>query len=423
MPLINKVNLRVWNKMAHFSRTKLVVIASFGLLLFLLGGCASTKGGKLPTEKNREAAIRVFQEGVELLYLDNEAALDKFDEASAIDPSFFPAFFDAGVALEALGKLEDASKRYEACLAIQKEQENCLSNLLLVKAKLNQTEDARNLLQRYLTESKDAPFAMAAAAELALYEKNYADAEKWARQVLEREAENVRALYVMARVFYAKKRFYAAKWVLKNALEIAPSHGGLYLILGHVYMALDLVQDALDAYALAMKYQPTDEALESYGLLLLKRGRAKEALPILKRLSEMRPEVERNFLHLGNAYFANNLFDEAKAAYDKARLLNPEDKDVLFNLGLLFLNLKPKDVPEIERLKTAQGYFKSCLEPKDVPKERVKEAEGYLKTLERKIESEEYREQAEKEAAERAKEESSEPEKNDTGAPEGQGNE
>jgi len=383
------------------------VLTLIAMAMVLVPGCAGTKGAiKAPSKDTREAALKEFKEGAELLYVNNEAAREKFDRAADIDPSFFAAFYNAGVAFEAMGKLNEAASRYESCLAIKKDQGSCLSNLLLVMAKLDQMDKAKNLADRYLHEYKDAPFAYVAAAELALFEKNYQQAEIWARQAIERNPENVQALYVMARVFYAEKQWYAAKFVVKNALELAPSHGGLYLLLGHIYVALDQLHDAIDAYANAVKYQPTEEALESYGLLLLRRGRAKEALPILKRLVEIRPEIERNYLHLGNAYLANNLFDEAREAYFKALALNPDDKDIYFNLGILFLNLKPKDVPEIDRLKTSEGYFRTYLETPGLSSARVKEVEGYLSSLKNKIELEEYAAQAEKEAAEeRAKEE------------------
>jgi tetratricopeptide (TPR) repeat protein len=367
----------------------------------LISGCASLKGGKrLSPVEQRDRALKIFKEGSDLLYLDSPQALNKFDEASAIDPSFFQAFYNAGVALEAMGKLKDAALRYEACLEVNKEQGSCLTNLLLVRAKTDELKRAHDLIHKYLEDYPNKAFALTAAAELAIYEKDYGRAEQLARAVIEREADNIQALYTMARIFYAQKRFSAAKWVVKNALELAPSHGGLYVLLGHINMALSHMHDALDAYEQAVKFQPNEEALENYGLLLLRLGKASEALPILKRLSLIRPDVARNYLHLGNAYFANHLFDESREAYLKVVELDPSFKDINLNLGMLYLNLKPKDLQDLDRFKVALDYFKSYLDQKTIPGDRLKEVEGYMDTIRQKIELLEYAAQAEKEAKE-----------------------
>lgn len=383
-------------------RTLFYIAFALGTVFFT--SCATTKRVKLPASateaEKREAALKLFKEGSDLLFVNNQEALAKFDNASELDPTLTPAFYNAGVALEALDRLKDASSRYERCLAQKKEDQSCLGNLLLVKAKLNSLSESKALSEEYLTSYPSKPFALVAAAELALYEKDYEKASKLAHEVLEREADNVQAQYVMARVFYERKQFKAAKWVIKNALELAPSHGGLHLVLGHTDMALGLMHDAMDDYRAAVKFHPTEEALESEALLLLKRGQSQEALEVFKKIVALRPKEYRNYLNLGNAYFANKLFEEAKESYLKALALKPEDKDIYFSLGLLFFNLKPKDMSEIERFKTAKGYFKSYLEGSSVNKERIKEVEDYLAKIEQKIEAEEYSQQVEKEAQE-----------------------
>lgn len=384
-----------------------LVLASLAAGVLLMSGCAGTKAAKKDTLgvkeedlEKKEAAAKVFKEGADLLFVDNQQAVSKFDRASEIDPSLIAAYFNAGVGLEALGNLPEAQKRYEACLVVNKSESSCLENLLLVKAKSGDTEGANALALSYLTEFPQTPFALVAAAKLAFFKKDYVTAEKLAREAIEREAENIEALFVMARIFYERKEYAAAKWVLKNALELAPSHGGLHLTLGHTEMALGLLHDALDSYALAVEYLPTEEALESYGLLLLKRGRVTEALPVLKRLVELRPLDARGHMHLGNAYMANKMFDEAKASYLRVFEINPEEKDVNFNLGLLFYDLKPKEVKELDRLKTARDYFKAYVDKGGIPKDRLTEVNDYLKILNQKIEMEEYAAQSAKEAEE-----------------------
>jgi tetratricopeptide (TPR) repeat protein len=394
-----KINLkkkeRIFN-MPYFSLKKygqnfflLVVACGF----ILLAGCSTRKAivkkdGLSP--KDSENAVELFKEGASLLYVDNNSALEKFDMARKLDPNLIAAHFNAGVALEALSMYEQALQRYEDCLAIRKEQPYCLANLLLVMAKVGKINEAKLLAAQYVQEYSSQAFPKAALAKLLLFLKDFLQAEKLAREAIELDADNVEALFVMARIFYERKQHVAAKWTIKNALEVAPSHGGLYLLLGHIEKALDLFSDALDAYALAVKFQPTREALENYGLLLLKRGRSLDALQVLQRLVEIYPANFSNYLHLGNAYTVNAMFEEAKTAYLQALELEPDSKDVIFNLGLLYFDLKPDGMSELERLTTARSYLNFYLEKKDLSSEQVKEANEYLKEINRKIEIEEY---------------------------------
>lgn len=384
--------------MANFAYS--YVLTAMAVAMLALSGCAGKKGlvresisANASDDEKKEFALKLFKQGAEVLFTDNQTALARFDQAREVDPTLIAAHFNAGVALEAQGQLPEAILRYEACLAVSKDEANCLDNLIVAMAKLGQVDEAAAKVEQYLNEAPEAPFAMVAAAKLALVRKDYARAERYARMAIERDAENVEALFVMATVFYERAQYPAAKWTLKNALEVAPSHGGLHLLLGHTDMALNLMHDALDSYALAVKAQPTDEALESYGLLLLKRGRVADALPVLKRLVELYPDDARNHLHLGNAYLANKMFDEAKASYLVVLEKNPEDGEANFNLGLLYFDMKPKGMAELDRLKTAKTYFEAFLQKAGQAKsrqEQVKEAKDYLRTLAQKIEMEEY---------------------------------
>lgn len=405
--------------MAH--RILLYVFALMTALGF--SGCSSKKGfvkddvaGASDAEK-QIIAMKLFKEGAELLYQDDQAALTKFDQAREVDPTLIPAHFNAGVALVALGQLDDALIRYEACLAQDRQQAACFDNWVVVKAHLQQFDDAEARVEQYLLEFPEAPFAMVSAAKLALIRADYSRAERYARLAIEREAENVEALFVMARIFYERKQYPAAKWVLKNALEVAPAHGNLHLLLGHTESALGLLHDALDSYALAVKAEPNEEALESYGLLLLKRGRVVESLPILKRLAELRPNQARHHLHLGNAYMANKMFDEAKSSYLVAVEKNPDDLDVNFNLGLLYFDLKPKELAEIDRLKMAKSYFEAYLKKTGLSKDRQAEVKEYLRLVNQKIEMEEYAAESAKAAAEEATDEEEEPQEEENQPP------
>lgn len=379
----------------------------FSLVLLVANGCVSTNGARhidvsgLGEGDRKAIALAKFKEGAELLWLDTQTAANLFLEAIEYDPELMPAYYNAGVAEEALRNYDAAQKDYEACLSKVKEQSACFENLLLVLLKKGEKERAKQVADDYFKEYPDAAFVQVGLAKVALVEKDLKLAESHARSALELDSDNVEALLVMARIYFDRGEYYAAKWVAKNALELAPEHGGLYLILGDTQEKLDLLHDAMDAYENAVKFFPNEESLERYGLLLLSRGKVAEALKIFERLTKLRPDTYRNWLHLGNAELANKHFKEAKSAYEKALQLKKDATEINFNLALLYVDLKPEGVSDLERQKAARGYFNAFLAAPGKAADRIPEAEKQRKALTEKIE---YAETVAKEEEEMAKE-------------------
>jgi tetratricopeptide (TPR) repeat protein len=412
------------NKIKNSSRP----FQSLALLLFVIlnAACASQKGLIKPDKNynDKEMALLVFKEGAEALYKDNQLALEKFNQAKELDKTLLAAFYNAALAYEQLNLLEEASSNYELCLNINPQDSNCLNNLLLIKYKLTQVTYCEDLVNKYLTDFPEVAFPKVLAAKLAYLKNDLVTAEKYARLAIELETENVEALYTMLRIFYDTKQYAAAKFVAKNALAIAPAHGGLNRYQGHTFLALELHHDALDSYEKATKYEPIAESLESYGLLLLQRGKAKEGLEQIEKLAALNPQDPINQLLLGNAYTANKKLSEAVAAYEKALVLKPEDKSPRFNLGLLYFDFKQEELNDLDRFKLSADNFKEFLTQPDLSKEKIDETNKYLKTLAEKIEmeqpavSEEPEESEEEPKEEEKSDETTESEPNEEGKPE-----
>jgi tetratricopeptide (TPR) repeat protein len=356
------------------------------LLLLLLSGCTHKKimlkADQLePREEDSAQALEFFEEGERLLFNDNKEALLNFKKALKNNPHFIAAYYNAGLALEALGDDKEAQYYYERCLELNKNQQKCLENLVLIKHRLNDESGALSLLERYKSH-------YLAHANYAFVKDDLVQAEHYARLALENDAENVEALHVMARIFYKRKSFAAAKWALKNALDYAPSHGGLYLSLGHVNKDLGLLDESLDAYALAAKYLPREEALQSYGLMLLRMGHIDQSIQVLTKVISQWPSDYRHYLHLGNAYLGQKNPQEAYKYYMQAHKINPNDKDILFNIGILLLDNKLEDISNLDRYIKSQEYFKSYVDQKNLSTDRISEVNKYLEMLETKIEIE-----------------------------------
>lgn len=364
---------------------KIVILA-----LLLLNGCVKRSVVKLEASpESRRKALEIFKEGMDLLYVDNESALNKFSTAHELDNQLVAAYYNAALAAHMLDKLDISEHKYEQCLEIKSDQPQCFLNLIEIKQQLNKEAEIKSLIAEYEKKYPEVLFWRIASAKVAVWKKKFSLAQKLLREVIAIDAENIQSLYLISQIFYEQKKYDAAMWVVKNALEHAPSHGGFHMLLGHLYKAKGQMLDALDSYSLAVKFQPTAEVLASYGALLMKQGRNEESLPILIRLKELYPNDSAITLNLGNAYMNNKMFVEAKKMYEQSLKLDPNDLSANFNLGLLYLEQKPKEVQELERLKVAKKYFDTYLEKGDPSSNKTEETTGYIELLSEKIEFEE----------------------------------
>jgi protein O-mannosyl-transferase len=69
---------------------------------------------------------------------------------------------------------------------------------------------------------------------------------------------------------------------------------------------------------------------------VLKNAKMKEAITHILRATEIHPTYKNPYLLLGNAYFYSNEFDKAIQAYQSALKLDPNYKDALKNLQLVY---------------------------------------------------------------------------------------
>ncbi|MHA7629023.1 tetratricopeptide repeat protein [Corallococcus sp. M7] len=116
---------------------------------------------------------------------------------------------------------------------------------------------------------------------------------------------------------------------------------------------------------------------------------------------------------MGNAYRGEGDFPRALAEYERVLQLQPDAKDVYFNLGLLHLDLEPAGMDALERLQKAASFLEQY-KSKGGTDERTAQ---YLKDAQKGIDRETRRRERErKEGLKKAAEAAKAPEANPTPA-------
>lgn len=165
------------------------------------------------------------------------------------------------------------------------------------------------------------------------------------------------------------------------------------------------VNEQLAVYQKLVENNPQNATLLSlYGRKLVAAGHSAEAVPVLERAAQGSGADWRIYSALGSAYDEQGLYQKARAQYQKALAIDPQNLSVMNNLGMSYAlegNLKQAEVtlrqaealprsatePRIRQnlalVVGLQGRFEeaSKLASEDLPPEQVEENMAYLRKM------------------------------------------
>jgi tetratricopeptide (TPR) repeat protein len=109
-----------------------------------------------PGPGNRSAAEPVFVRGTRLQSSERfEEAIESYREAARLDPAYFEAYYNWGLAAASSGNTDSALQAYEMALAIRPESVDARYNFGVVLKQANCIADAAQELERILRENRN----------------------------------------------------------------------------------------------------------------------------------------------------------------------------------------------------------------------------------------------------------------------------
>ena len=142
---------------------------------------AKAFGRALWLEPQREAALIGL--GACLLKLNRiEDALKIFNQA---DDASAPALFGRAVALQLLGRFDEAESAYEILLESQPNSEETLANLIAMSAETRDLEHMREYSQKLLSIAPQSEVALQGLATVALERRDNHQAAKYCDRIVE----------------------------------------------------------------------------------------------------------------------------------------------------------------------------------------------------------------------------------------------
>jgi Flp pilus assembly protein TadD len=151
----------------------------------------------------------------------------------------------------------------------------------------------------------------------------------------------------LAQALVHEQQYDEAIQALETFLDQEPGNKEAYSQLGKAYLLAGRIEDANQMFATAM---PT-ATMSNYATSLKKLGRMSEAERVLKMALEIQPNDTDLLFNLGNLYNTTNQFGLAKDTYLKALDKKPDFAEAHYNLGLLYSKTnEPKSaVTHLER--------------------------------------------------------------------------
>ena len=289
-------------------------------------------------------AYQLYLRGNHLYYQETRAsqekALDYFNQAVALDPSYALAY--AGIAhvyatfsAQYLPPGEAMPKARQAALtAIQLDEALPEAHFSLALVKLWGDWDwagAERELKRAIELNSNFVNGRVTYANFLVQRGRFEDAEREIRVAKQLDPLSARLGSAEGRVFYSARRFDQAIAQYRKTLELYPDNFGLHRALGLIFSQQGRNQEAINEMrqALALSSHYTNRAWAAY--VYARAGQRVEALKILREL-EAQAKRER----VSPAYIARIHIGlgEKDRAFEWLRTAYEERSDHLLNIGV-----------------------------------------------------------------------------------------
>ncbi len=223
-----------------------------------------------------------------------QEAMDSYGEIPKDDPLHLDGLIGRGVLLRRMSRFDEAEKELRAAAEIAPKDTYLTRTLALVLADTNRVDEAVVMMNEAIKLSPD---------------------------------DNT-LLYALANIYERAGRWKEGITVMEGALGKSPDDADALNFIGYTLLEHDSDPDRAEKLLRkATEVRPTDGYIkDSYGWLLYKKGKKKEALPVLTDALRLVPDEPVVAEHVGDCI--RDLGDKAKALeyYRNALDLHPEQK-------------------------------------------------------------------------------------------------
>ena len=322
--------------------------------LHLLGVIYSQRGNHAEAVRQIDLALKINPKaaavahnnrGVALKALGRlDEALASYDKALALRPDYAEAFNNRGVALKALGRLDEALASYDKALAVRPDYAEAFFNRGVALQELKRFAEALASYDKALALKRDHAEAFNNRGNALKALKRFDEALASYDKALALKSDYAEAFYNRGNALQELKRFAEALATYDEALAVKPDHAETFNNRGNALQELKRFDEATASYDEALALKPDyAEAFYNRGVALQELKRLDEALVSYGKALALKSDYAEAFNDRGNALQELKRFDEALASYDKALALKPDYAEAFYNRGGALRELKALD--------------------------------------------------------------------------------
>lgn len=277
-----------------------------------------------------------------------DIAIESYDKAIKIDPSYIDALVNRGSAFQEKGELDEAIFCFQKTLTLKPNHPFAyfnMGNALHGKGELDAAVESYQNALKIRPNYAETYFNMGnifnSKGEFHAATNNY-------KQVLKIEPDHVDAHYNMGISLKNSGQLDAAIDSFKQAIEIRPNYADAHINLGFLLEGQREFDAAIESYKKAIEIRPDyAEAYNNIGSVLNKKGELFAALDCYKRALEIYPENE--------AIFSQKLYQQAQMC-DWNGI--EQDRGKISRLGITEGHIDPfgilslEDAPERHRIRS-----------------------------------------------------------------------
>ena len=264
---------------------------------------------------------------------DSEKAIQTLQEGLSLYPK------DAGI-LDMQGRIYAANRDYKKALYVfgnlkAVSPEAGMERLAGVYAAMGEYDRAIRELEGILAKNAGRTDLRRRIADLCILKKDYAEAERNAKEFISLEPGNDAGYQTLAMAYAADGRFRDAVAALKKAEKMNPDNIRTKVMMGRVYMSGGNFRKAMELFKNIQKTNP--EYTPAYffqGVIFERTGKEKSAIEMHKKALEISPDYVPSLNNL--AYLYAEGYGPVEKAVDmarRAREIAPRSGNVADTLG------------------------------------------------------------------------------------------
>jgi len=128
----------------------------------------------------------------------------------------------------------------------------------------------------------------------------------------------------------------------EDTVKKSPNKARPYINLGRIYTQQKRYDDAVNHFLRAIELDPNNprnvEAYTNLGVVYVKMGKVKKAMELHQKAIKLNPSNYLPYFNLAIAFSKVGRFDQEIEYYMKALKLNPHHEDILYSLGLAYID-------------------------------------------------------------------------------------